>query len=64
MADLDRLEQDLADVEAVLACLTTDGRNACDTCRAARADGTIADRPALSACAADKLPLEVPLDLV
>lgn len=64
MADLDRLEQDLADVEAVLACLATDRREVCDTCRIARADATIGERPALAACAADKLPLEVPLDLI
>jgi hypothetical protein len=47
----------------VLACLTTDRREVCDTCRIARADASIAERPALAACAADKLPLEVPLDL-
>ena len=63
MADLDRLEQDLSDVEVVLACITTDRREVCDTCRIARADASIAERPALAACAADKLPLEVPLDL-
>lgn len=63
MADLDRLEQDLSDVEVVLACLSTDRREVCDICRIARADASIAERPALAACAADKLPLEVPLDL-
>jgi hypothetical protein len=63
MTDLDRLEQELDDVEVALACLSRDGNDRCPSCRAAIADGTLADRPSLAACAATKLPAEVALPL-
>lgn len=63
MTDLDRLEEELADVEVALACLSYDGNELCDVCRGARVDGTLEHRPALAACSANKLPAEVPLDL-
>lgn len=59
--DLDRLEQELDDVETVLACISSDRRDVCDVCRAARSDHTITDRPALAACAATRFPREVPM---
>ena len=63
MTDLDRLEEDLDDVETALACLSRDTIELCDTCRGARVDGTLTRRPALAACAANKVPHETPLDL-
>lgn len=61
--DLDRLEQELADVEVALACLSRAGNDRCEACRMAISDGTLGDRPALAACSGTKLPAEVPLDL-
>ena len=63
MTDLDRLEQELDDLELVLACLSRDGDDRCQTCRTAIAEGTLADRPALAACVATKLPAEVELPI-
>ena len=63
MVDLDRLEQELADVEVALACLGREGDELCATCGSARVDGTLQQRPALAACAANKFPAEIPLDL-
>lgn len=63
MLDLDRLEQELADVEIALACLSRDGSDLCATCGSARVEGTLQHRPALAACAANKFPAEVPLDI-
>lgn len=63
MAELDRLEQDLDDVETALACLSRDSIDLCATCRSARVEGSLDQRPALSACAANKVPNEIPLAL-
>ena len=63
MIDLDRLEQELGDVEVAIACLSRDSDQLCSTCGNARVDGTIADRPPLLACSANKFPAEVALDL-
>jgi hypothetical protein len=63
MTDLDRLEEDLDDVETALECLTRDSDELCGICRAARVDGSLNRRPALFACAETKLPHEAPLDL-
>lgn len=63
MTDLDRLEGDLDDVETALACLSRDSIDLCAICRTARVEGTLDQRPALSVCAANKVPNEVPLDL-
>jgi hypothetical protein len=62
-SDLDRLEQDLDDLEVALACLSRDGDDRCPTCRSALAEGNLAERPALAACAATKLPAEVELPI-
>lgn len=63
LTDLDRLEEELADVEVALACLSSPGNERCEICRQAIADGTLARRPALAACSETRLPAEVPLDL-
>lgn len=63
MTDLDRLEQELGDVEIALACLSREGDDRCPECRSAITDGTMVDRPALAACSATKLPAEVALPL-
>lgn len=63
MIDLDRLEQELDDVEVALACLSRESDDLCATCGSARADGTLDSRPALAACAVNKFPAEIPLDL-
>ncbi len=61
MTDLDRLEEDLADVEVALGCLAREGNDLCDVCRAARVEGSLDHRPALAACSANKLPAETKL---
>ena len=63
MIDLDRLEQELADVEVALNCLSRSSDELCATCGSARVEGTLQHRPALAACAANKFPAEIPLDI-
>lgn len=56
MADLDRLERELADVEVALACISGAQTERCRVCCDAARDGSLSQRPALAACAADKGP--------
>ncbi|MDH3753290.1 MAG: 2-C-methyl-D-erythritol 4-phosphate cytidylyltransferase [Acidimicrobiia bacterium] len=54
LAVLEAVERELVDAAFALDCLAVEGTAICDTCRAAEADGTLADRPSLARCVAAK----------
>lgn len=49
--NLDSIDRELADAEIVLACLDRNDPGPCEICTQAEADGTLAERPSLEACA-------------